>query len=579
MAFVRMTLLGLLAGAAGFALALWWLKSEPASAPAPAPPTPPAAMSLRQDPALQSALVALQLRDSGQDQWPRPAPETSGIVVGNRGWIIADAAAVAGAGRVTIVTDSGAMVPADTVVASDDNSGLVALKATAALADVAVLRPADTSLRLDDQLALITAAGVGATRISSAARRDELGTYYYEIDRAVPQAGLSALIDTRNGALVGVVAVRRPGDGADAETRSVALDSQAITRLLATADRQGPLTLEQYSEYYFGNTSRGRLALLESLLLRGRHADAIELGREIVYLDDYLQQRVPALVRAALDARVRELIDAGRHGEAVDLIDATAAWIDTGTAVQALKAQLLAAMNRHAAALESLLAMRPPALERARQLVLEYAQSGRGGDTGVAMIRRALEADPDFAPYHRLLGEHYSRINDIPAAISSFEYAANLDATMALELTPVLARLKARRHTPPVAEIPIHRNDGVLMVETRINGSVQRFRFMLDTGASYTAISTATALRLGLENIFQGAPVVELQTANGRIYTTTARLDSVEIGNARVDNIEAVLLENSGRWDGLLGQSFLRHFDVEIDRSRGVIALHRRTSD
>lgn len=118
-----------------------------------------------------------------------------------------------------------------------------------------------------------------------------------------------------------------------------------------------------------------------------------------------------------------------------------------------------------------------------------------------------------------------------------------------------------------------------MYVDARINGSAETFRFLFDTGASYTAITSETALRLGINNIFFGAPVVELQTANGNVFTTTATLQSIDVAGARVDNVEAVILESMNGVDGLLGQSFLRHFDVNIDQTRGVIAFNRRLDE
>ena len=163
---------------------------------------------------------------------------------------------------------------------------------------------------------------------------------------------------------------------------------------------------------------------------------------------------------------------------------------------------------------------------RVRMMVLENAMAtGQGSDqSGLSLLERALAADPDFAPYHRLLGEALARQGDMNGALAALERALALDPTMAMELDPLLQRLRARRDTPPLTEVPIQRQRNTLYVDVRVNGSNETFRFLFDTGASYTAITSETALRLGINNIFFGAPVVGLETANGRVYTTTATL-------------------------------------------------------
>lgn len=570
MKWLRTILLSLAGVAAGFALALWWVERRaPLTLSEPVAAAPPRAEVAREEPGPQSARVELL----GDARGRAAGYAIPGFVVGAPDFIVADAAAVARAGRLVARTDSGQRQPIDAVWAVDDSYGLVALRPAAELSDVAVLEPAAGagSLQIGGSVTLVSADGLTGGEIRSAAQRDELGAYYY--DYTPQRSGRTEAI-----ALTQPGSTRLLGLGVTRASRGhVAIDAEPVARLLAARGRVAVQSLAEFSEHFYSATPRGRIERLRSLLAQNRFEDVIEHAREHVNLDDVAQQEVPPLARHALGARARELLDAGRYDAALALLADAAQWLAPDEVLGTLQAEALQALGRDLEALDALTAV--GAHERVRHLLLQQAGEGALDADGLALLERALQSDPELAFVHRLLGEHYAQVGDYPAAVARLNRAMELEPGLRRELEPAVARLRALRHTPVVAEVPVRRSGGTMLVETRINGSGQPFIFMVDTGASYTAISVETALRLGLRDIFFGAPVVELETANGRVFTTTARLDSVQIGTARVDDVEAVILETTGRFDGLLGQSFLRHFDIVIDRSRDVIALHRRADD
>ena len=100
-----------------------------------------------------------------------------------------------------------------------------------------------------------------------------------------------------------------------------------------------------------------------------------------------------------------------------------------------------------------------------------------------------------------------------------------------------------------------------------IDGEVthEPVRFMVDTGASSVAVSTRVARRAQLP---EGRPVT-VSTANG---TREARLIHgvpVKAGSlARNDVTVTTGLDMGGDDGALLGQSFLRQFDVRIEANR-----------
>jgi aspartyl protease family protein len=80
---------------------------------------------------------------------------------------------------------------------------------------------------------------------------------------------------------------------------------------------------------------------------------------------------------------------------------------------------------------------------------------------------------------------------------------------------------------------------------------------LVDTGASMVAINVSTAQRLGIDRAdldFRYA----VDTANGKARAAYIRLETVEIGPVKVDNIGAMVLEDKALSGTLIGMSFLK---------------------
>jgi len=96
-------------------------------------------------------------------------------------------------------------------------------------------------------------------------------------------------------------------------------------------------------------------------------------------------------------------------------------------------------------------------------------------------------------------------------------------------------------------------DDGHYWADAVIEG--RAVRVMVDTGASVVALTRADARRLGLQldaADFTGA----VTTASGKVRAAPVSLRAVAVGSARVENVEALVLE-SGLPHSLLGMSYL----------------------
>ena len=111
---------------------------------------------------------------------------------------------------------------------------------------------------------------------------------------------------------------------------------------------------------------------------------------------------------------------------------------------------------------------------------------------------------------------------------------------------------------------------GHFTAEGKVNG--QPIRFMIDTGATITALPAADARRLGID-VSKGQ-VVLLRTANGTARGRQVKLDVVSVGGVTLYGVEAVVMEGEGLALPLLGLSFLNRMDMK--REGSVMTLTKR---
>ncbi|MBG0508190.1 TIGR02281 family clan AA aspartic protease [Agrobacterium tumefaciens] len=89
----------------------------------------------------------------------------------------------------------------------------------------------------------------------------------------------------------------------------------------------------------------------------------------------------------------------------------------------------------------------------------------------------------------------------------------------------------------------------------RING--KSFDGLVDTGASMVAINETIARRLGY-GVNSLDYKYAISTANGQTMAAYVKLDRVEIGAIRVQNVDAMVLKDNALGNMLIGMSFLK---------------------
>jgi len=171
------------------------------------------------------------------------------------------------------------------------------------------------------------------------------------------------------------------------------------------------------------------------------------------------------------------------------------------------------------------------------------------------------------------LGESYRMLGDTAAAASSYRRVLQLAGSSPLAVASRQALEAIGEPSVTAVSIPIQRRGSAVIVPARINRESVG-TFLLDTGATFSSVSSSVAQRLGIRSGSGGT--VRLLTANGAIQAPLAILDEVDIGGAVASNVPAVIHDLPGMPPnivGLLGMSFLERFRVNLDISSGTLIL------
>jgi clan AA aspartic protease (TIGR02281 family) len=119
-------------------------------------------------------------------------------------------------------------------------------------------------------------------------------------------------------------------------------------------------------------------------------------------------------------------------------------------------------------------------------------------------------------------------------------------------------------------QVPLSRRGGTWETEVILNGKLKR-TLIVDTGASFVLIDGQTAKELDV-TVGDDTPIIPMATASGWGFVPLVTLKSVRVGEAEVQNVEAVILTMPSG-GGLLGNTFLNKFGVNIDSTNEKMTL------
>jgi clan AA aspartic protease (TIGR02281 family) len=216
--------------------------------------------------------------------------------------------------------------------------------------------------------------------------------------------------------------------------------------------------------------------------------------------------------------------------------------------------------------------------------------------TAERLFREALQASPEEPTLHYHLAVVLTKQSRWKEAKDAYERCLRLGPSVSLRaaateglrsVTPLAEkrfrapdpepeptfRRRIRRPADPPDTVRLQRWGGNWVVEATIN-DFQRATFVLDTGASICTISPQIAASLGLAT--HDAPKIPLMTPGGPTSGLLVRIPSIRLGDMEARDVPAVVHASVAFADGLLGNTFLRHFTITLDPDRGILTLQPR---
>lgn len=216
-----------------------------------------------------------------------------------------------------------------------------------------------------------------------------------------------------------------------------------------------------------------------------------------------------------------------------------------------------------------------PMLEGAyHQLARDALKENDGRRAELAYVE-GLEQIPASAILRLHLGQLYQEWEIYQAAIRLLEEAKQLDSALAQQSDALLGRIDDILSSREAVVIPIPKGAPSISAKVLLDGRMEE-TFVIDTGATYTAISEPLARRLGYA--FERGERINVTTANGRMQVRRIRLVSISLQGYAVHNLPVIVLPDSkGRSLNLnlLGLNFLNYFKYSVDSTRGEFRLER----
>ena len=122
-----------------------------------------------------------------------------------------------------------------------------------------------------------------------------------------------------------------------------------------------------------------------------------------------------------------------------------------------------------------------------------------------------------------------------------------------------------------VIKVPLVDSNGSFYADVLLNGSVKA-SLLVDTGASIVTLSQKIGKLLGY-NSYANMPKIPFNTAGGTVMSPLVTLRNMQVGGAKLRDVEANINPHMGELDGLLGMTFLGEYKVEVDKKASIMTL------
>ena len=213
--------------------------------------------------------------------------------------------------------------------------------------------------------------------------------------------------------------------------------------------------------------------------------------------------------------------------------------------------------------------------------------------SALPQLRRAVSVDPDEPDYIFSLAQAAARSEHYREAADAYErflvIAPKTDSDRRARIQGLIAFLRylgrqGSLYVPagaPRTSITFEAYDNRPILEVRLNGEKEPYRFVLDTGSGMSVISFNTAKRLGLKPVARGG-MARAVGGGGKFEIVYGYVHSLDIGDVRVENVPVYIrhfFDNAVPVDGYLGLSVVSRFLTSIDYGVRRMTLIRQNQN
>lgn len=124
-------------------------------------------------------------------------------------------------------------------------------------------------------------------------------------------------------------------------------------------------------------------------------------------------------------------------------------------------------------------------------------------------------------------------------------------------------------------KLRIKPSEDIIVVDAATTGRLtETARLALDTGASYVMIPWRIAKALDLKAEFSRDEIY-MTTASGSVLAPIVKVKSITVLGKTAHNVKVVVhdLPEGANVDGLLGLSFLKNFEININFKKGYLEI------
>src|SRR5690242_7818002 len=210
--------------------------------------------------------------------------------------------------------------------------------------------------------------------------------------------------------------------------------------------------------------------------------------------------------------------------------------------------------------------------------------------TALAGLRKAVDMDSEEPDFVFNLGQAAARSEKYKEAADAYEKflmiapKTDIDRRDRIRGLIDFLRYLGRQGSLYVpggdyrSTIPFEATDNRPIIQIRVNGNKQPFRFVLDTGSGMSVISDQTARKLGVTAVARGG-LARAVGGGGKFEIVYGFVNSIEIGDVKVENVPLYIrhfFDTNIPVDGYLGLSVVSKFLASLDYGNRQITLLRQ---